>query len=317
MVLVRKRAFESRFSELLEECRTQKKDDIRGVRSTLHGLFHSLPHPQEHYGALAVSPDNEARGSSSTLTLHSQPPANEKGQLTADLAQVEGVRNPSSHFQAPADGLKVAIASELKASLGEDEFNRSGCLTVGRVKQSVGTLSKKNQLSAPIEPFPNPSPPSTTLEDGIMHNQHEQCDPKPWSKQDRVDKRIPSEHIIHKVTNFPLSIDDVLSRTFSNYDARITREDRMQLGGVEYGAIKLLAYLIPAYFILWQLIGSFSSALYIVSRCGDIAKSNAINPWYVTSNSWQFYTDLEGGWEYFSRCLPSPIVDSPYSTQEW
>jgi hypothetical protein len=54
----------------------------------------------------------------------------------------------------------------------------------------------------------------------------------------------------------------------------------MQLGGAEYRAIKLLAYLVPAYFVVWQLLGCLSIALYIGHYGRDVADSNSINPWY-------------------------------------
>jgi hypothetical protein len=51
--------------------------------------------------------------------------------------------------------------------------------------------------------------------------------------------------------SFSSAIDDLLNRTVSDPCSRITCKDKMELGGSEYGAIKMLAYLIPAYFVTW------------------------------------------------------------------
>jgi hypothetical protein len=62
-------------------------------------------------------------------------------------------------------------------------------------------------------------------------------------------------------------------------------QDRMKLGGSEYGAIRLLAYLVPAYFVIFQVFGCLSTALYIAYNDGDIAWSNSTNPWFVSESA--------------------------------
>jgi Trk-type K+ transport system membrane component len=47
VVLVRKRAFELRFSELVQVYKADKKDITHDLGNSLHVLFHSSSHPEE------------------------------------------------------------------------------------------------------------------------------------------------------------------------------------------------------------------------------------------------------------------------------
>lgn len=59
----------------------------------------------------------------------------------------------------------------------------------------------------------------------------------------------------------------------------LTREEREHLGGVEYRAIKLLSYVVPAYFLFWQIVGCTGLAAYFALNKPSIPKANGINPW--------------------------------------
>jgi hypothetical protein len=61
----------------------------------------------------------------------------------------------------------------------------------------------------------------------------------------------------------------------------LTHEEREQLGGVEYRAIQLLAWVVPLYFILWQLLGCLGVGAWMAYNASDITEANGINPWYV------------------------------------
>lgn len=59
----------------------------------------------------------------------------------------------------------------------------------------------------------------------------------------------------------------------------LSRAEREHLGGVEYRAITLLAYVVPIYFVLWQLLGCLGLAAYMAYNKADVALENGINPW--------------------------------------
>lgn len=59
----------------------------------------------------------------------------------------------------------------------------------------------------------------------------------------------------------------------------LTLAERDRLGGVEYRAVKLLALIVPLYFVLWQLLGSVGLAAYVARNRADTTLSNGLNPW--------------------------------------
>lgn len=61
----------------------------------------------------------------------------------------------------------------------------------------------------------------------------------------------------------------------------LTRAEREHLGGVEYRAIQLLSWVVPAYFILWQLLGCTALGAYVAYNKASTAEDNGINPWWL------------------------------------
>ncbi|KAK0702383.1 cation transport protein-domain-containing protein [Lasiosphaeris hirsuta] len=61
----------------------------------------------------------------------------------------------------------------------------------------------------------------------------------------------------------------------------LTRKEREKLGGCEYQALKLLAVVIPIYFVLWQLLGAIALGAWIANHKPDVATSNGSSPWFA------------------------------------
>jgi hypothetical protein len=59
----------------------------------------------------------------------------------------------------------------------------------------------------------------------------------------------------------------------------LTHEEREQLGGVEYRAIRLLSWIVPLYFVLWQLLGCLAVGAWMNNYASDITGANGINAW--------------------------------------
>ena len=59
----------------------------------------------------------------------------------------------------------------------------------------------------------------------------------------------------------------------------LTKAEREHLGGVEYRAISLLAWVVPIYFVLWQLLGCLGLGAYIAHNKAGVARDNGIDPW--------------------------------------
>jgi potassium uptake Trk family protein len=63
----------------------------------------------------------------------------------------------------------------------------------------------------------------------------------------------------------------------------LTEKERRELGGYEYKAICLLSWLVPAYFILFQLLGCLGLGAYVANNRPSTALENGLNPWWVGS----------------------------------
>lgn len=61
----------------------------------------------------------------------------------------------------------------------------------------------------------------------------------------------------------------------------LTSEEREQLGGHEYRALKLLSVVVPLYFALWQFLGCISLGAWIAYNKPNVAASNGLNPWWT------------------------------------
>lgn len=61
----------------------------------------------------------------------------------------------------------------------------------------------------------------------------------------------------------------------------LSRAERDHLGGVEYRAITLLAWVVPLYFILWQFLGCIGLGAYMAHNKASVTEQNGINPWLV------------------------------------
>ena len=61
----------------------------------------------------------------------------------------------------------------------------------------------------------------------------------------------------------------------------LTAKEREALGGCEYRAVSLLAWLVPAYFVLWQLLGCLGCAAWVAHNRPSIAQENGLDPWWV------------------------------------
>lgn len=59
----------------------------------------------------------------------------------------------------------------------------------------------------------------------------------------------------------------------------LTKAEREHLGGVEYRAITLLAWVVPVYFVLWQLLGCVGLGAYMAANKASTSRENGFNPW--------------------------------------
>ena len=61
----------------------------------------------------------------------------------------------------------------------------------------------------------------------------------------------------------------------------LTDRERQRLGGYEYRAVALLAWLVPAYFVVLQLLGCLGCAAWVAYNRPDTARGNGLDPWWL------------------------------------
>ncbi|KAK3074659.1 hypothetical protein LTR53_002737 [Teratosphaeriaceae sp. CCFEE 6253] len=61
----------------------------------------------------------------------------------------------------------------------------------------------------------------------------------------------------------------------------LSEKEREKLGGYEYRAVTFLSWVVPAYFVLWQLLGCIGCAAWIAAVRPDTARANGLKPWWV------------------------------------
>ncbi|QDS71082.1 hypothetical protein FKW77_008994 [Venturia effusa] len=61
----------------------------------------------------------------------------------------------------------------------------------------------------------------------------------------------------------------------------LTEADKLRLGGKEYKAVSFLAWIVPIYFVLWQLVGALALGAYVNHYYPNKARENGLAPWWV------------------------------------
>ncbi|KAF2139867.1 uncharacterized protein K452DRAFT_231520 [Aplosporella prunicola CBS 121167] len=81
----------------------------------------------------------------------------------------------------------------------------------------------------------------------------------------------------HSEKQFPSSASVGRNSQFHH----LTEAEREALGGAEYKAIKVLAVIVPLYFVLWQLLGCIALGAWVANNRPAAARQNGLNPWWV------------------------------------
>ncbi|KAI9731827.1 MAG: hypothetical protein M1818_007692 [Claussenomyces sp. TS43310] len=244
---VRKRAFESRFGDMLRA----QREERRGRRpDSSYGLPHSRSQPQmvEPEGTSSFSDVEMLRGisraptimRSDDLTAPKSSDARSSGRGTSGLGNAGS--DHISFSPGPYSDSKIAQGASNYRKHHPRVFNFTG----------VG--------ASPVE--------------GTFHR------PGPQSLRSRSRggyEADPASTVGDNIQNNSLT-RDVVGRNSQFHG--LTLEERERLGGAEYCAILLLSWIVPLYFILWQLISTLSVGAWMAHHSRSITEANGINPWW-------------------------------------
>ncbi|TEY59190.1 hypothetical protein BOTCAL_0196g00150 [Botryotinia calthae] len=139
----------------------------------------------------------------------------------------------------------------------------------GKAKD-IAVGSSNNETATPVRST-NFQIPTSTSENTIKHRVQETSTPLQQTQTGQQDLA-------------PLQYPSYLNSNTTGRNAQfhgLSRAEREHLGGVEYRAISFLAWLVPLYFILWQLLGGIGLGAYMAYNKSSVALENGINPWWL------------------------------------
>jgi len=259
-VLVRKRAFERRFEDIVETERERrrrhrelKKVNSRGIRRAPN-LLNMLSLSKYSGGPAGTQPELSGLGS--------RAPAQELTDLNQSSSEraISGPLDTTpSHDQHSVEKVDVNSLPDLEAShdgpRDHISFAEPTSPSNGNGYGLTSAYSHGSHATSPGAPnnLIRRGSNATTVasaesEDFLMH----------W-------KKILGKHNV--------------SRSGQFYD--LTEEEREHLGGCEYRALKILSVVVPLYSLLFQFFGAVALACWIALRNPEIPRANGQNPWWT------------------------------------
>jgi Cation transport protein len=91
----------------------------------------------------------------------------------------------------------------------------------------------------------------------------------------------------HPSPSGPPSAIDKYLKTLNGYVGRnsqfhnLSEAERRKLGGIEYDAVCLLSWLVPAYFVLLQLLGALGVGAWITVNRPSLTRTNGLDPFWT------------------------------------
>ncbi|KAF8846857.1 TrkH-domain-containing protein [Acephala macrosclerotiorum] len=279
---IRSRAFEIRFKEVLEEERQKRESNRSKSRSIL---------------LLPLSRSGTAK-----------PPAEKPPNITPELP----LEPRETFICVPGGSDQLELPRGDKPNInGDIEAHRSGC----RAREGETQVNKDSAVQQlQQQPQPQLSDPANTSNrneenltksfDGAKVSpplggkilQPRQKHHRSFFSAHGIGARFAHIHITHM--QHPAEKQHVehsntksnIGEDFGPYSfayrrnselAHLTRLQRRRLGGVEYHAIRILVWLVPAYFILSQLFGCIGLGAWITANRPSVARSNGLNPFWA------------------------------------
>jgi Trk-type K+ transport system membrane component len=100
-----------------------------------------------------------------------------------------------------------------------------------------------------------------------------------FSNQSTIRPSLPAELGPEPASGLPFPSAGYVSRNSQMH--HLSEKDRKALGGYEYRAICLLSWLVPVYFVLFQLLGCLGLGAYVAHNKASATRENGLDPWWV------------------------------------
>ncbi|KAJ4357577.1 uncharacterized protein N0V89_002153 [Didymosphaeria variabile] len=287
VVQVRMRAFEHRFEHIAEQRRQRAERVRRRSRSFAHRISRSISRSgtrdEQDNAGLSKSERRKSIVQDAEGGLHTNHVANE------DTAYGKGQADPDRDSASiVADGNVRPVEQEQLTLSTRPHLIMSRRETVDEIHVDP-ISSPETGVPTHISFLPNtdhrkgPSLDPRYLQHRFMGegaDSHAMIKRRPQTSASAVTVDCQSDAATVLSTNhLPFASSGILSR--NSHFHHLTEVERDELGGYEYRAVNLLSWLVPAYYILFQLFGCVGLGVYVAMNKSLVTRANGLNPWWV------------------------------------
>ncbi|KAL8663051.1 MAG: hypothetical protein Q9202_004191 [Teloschistes flavicans] len=270
VVYVRMKAFERRFTTIVEE-EKRKQKERRSLRRRMTTRSDSAS--RKSTGLHTTNGELKGRLGRNTATLvaKSEDQDLETGDRVSPIVQEETREarvKPSmlplktdmdSHAVKPhnADndaGMPNGIPRRRGVTFSEDPGSPTRIAPLARIFSMQGVGARHDLPNHPVRI----ARPETFL--SPVEEQHHE--------------KTHLAELIHK-----FSIPGVVGR--NSQFSHLSIADRERLGGVEYRTLEVLILIVPLYFLAWQFLGAIGMGAWVANNSSNITEANGLNPWWV------------------------------------
>lgn len=274
VVHVRRKTFERKFKSIVEAAR-QRRRERSNSRSRTRGTPSLPPTPSK--------PSTECEGSTirgrtiiagkrpSTERISEKPQSEREGGGSPDDVDIVRTSDPVTDIDSNAAGL---------------DTSDNPSTAVLPLNIDVG-VSRRITFASPTSPMRERKHGRLLAMQGVgaRHgiNNHPLRTPPPRYPSE-PSRRHENEAAKEATTPHGFLPYGLMGR--NSQFAGLTLAERERLGGVEYRAVTILAFLVPAYFVLWQLFGCIGLGAYVAYNRTSATTVNAESPWWVQAISY-------------------------------
>ncbi|KAH8764081.1 cation transport protein-domain-containing protein [Hyaloscypha sp. PMI_1271] len=278
-VLTRKRVFESRFKGVVRRQR-ENRQRRRSVSSIRRASTGEVPVNERLQEQRKVAEPFDRSGFESRHSGPRDPtPGPENGSAGHVLENVPGQTTGVEGEGSRESGSTVVAGVGAGAAPVVDEGVRP--------RRGSGTSDRISVMRYAPEPPPEPLSHRRILSFvgvGAHPNSTAYRLPNAGGLVQRGEKKVEEREEAVKEGLSNQLYPHYLTRHTTGRNAQffgLSRAEREHLGGVEYRAITLLGWVVPIYFVLWQLLGCLGLGAYTAHHKRAIAEGNGINPWWL------------------------------------
>jgi hypothetical protein len=267
-VLTRKRAFEQRFEDIVERERAKRKSAPGLKRAPNLRKFLSL----SKYSTSRSANNPNIAGLGSRLPA---PP-----DLNTPVTETEqNAPTPASRRNAPSSSTTAADSegSNVGEPSSNEKQNDNGkereLPPIKPIQDTAGNLeSPRDHIS-----FAEPVSPRHRTPSNLFGLRRSDSSDSRQSSSSSASSSSASEDLIVHWKKF-LGKHNV---TRNGQISGLSSEEREYLGGCEYRALKVLSVTVPAYFVLWQLIGAIALGAWLRTRNPGVPSDYGVNSWWT------------------------------------